>query len=202
MHRNVEVAAAARARGLAIEPRSFPDGTKTAADAAAAIGVEVGQIVKSLVFPVDGRPTMALLSGDSRPDDKKLAAAGTWTDLFSVSPADLVGVTGRRRRWRSSTAPSGSSPAAQSTSSTPPSCASTGSPEVAALLREALRDPSCRSGWRRVDGSRRSSNGGSVRGGAARLVGLCSRGAAAGAQVRATWRDVVMRPWRDVAWAR
>jgi hypothetical protein len=136
MHRNVEVvAAAARARGLAVEPRSFPDGTKTAADAAAAIGVEVGQIVKSLVFPVDGRPTMALLSGDSRPDDKKLAAAGRWTDVFSVSPADLVGVTGRRRRWRSSTAPSGSSPAAQSTSSTPPSCASTGSPVVAALQK-------------------------------------------------------------------
>ena len=76
MHRNVErVLSVARARGLAIEPRSFPDGTKTAADAAAAIGVEVGQIVKSLVFLVDGQPTMALLSGDNRLDEAKLATA-------------------------------------------------------------------------------------------------------------------------------
>jgi len=67
MHRNVlAVVAAAQGRGLAIAPRSFPDGTKTAADAAAAIGVEVGQIVKSLVFLVDGRPTMALVAGDNR----------------------------------------------------------------------------------------------------------------------------------------
>jgi prolyl-tRNA editing enzyme YbaK/EbsC (Cys-tRNA(Pro) deacylase) len=76
MHRNVvAVVEAARARGLAIEPRSFPEGTKTAADAAAAIGVEVGQIVKSLVFLVDGVPTMALVAGDNQLDEAKLAAA-------------------------------------------------------------------------------------------------------------------------------
>src|SRR5438874_12795093 len=76
MHRNVlAVVAAAQGRGLAIAPRSFPDGTKTAADAAAAIGVEVGQIVKSLVFLVDGRPTMALVAGDNRMDEAKLATA-------------------------------------------------------------------------------------------------------------------------------
>jgi len=76
MHRNVlAVVAAAQGRGLAIAPRSFPDGTKTAADAAAAIGVEVGQIVKSLVFLVDGRPTMALVAGDNRLDEAKLATA-------------------------------------------------------------------------------------------------------------------------------
>ena len=54
LHPNVvRVVEAAAARGLAIEPRSFPDGTKTAADAAAAIGVQLGQIVKSLIFAVD-----------------------------------------------------------------------------------------------------------------------------------------------------
>ncbi len=144
MHRNVRaVVDAGAARGLAIEPRSFPEGTKTAADAAAAIGVEVGQIVKSLVFLVDGEPVMALVAGDNQLDPDKLAAArdggtvtrpdadavraatgfpiggvpplghdlpvvmdetlrrfdevwaaaGTWTDVFPVAPADLERVT-------------------------------------------------------------------------------------------------------------
>ena len=52
--------------------RSIPDGTKTADDAARAIGVEVGQIVKSLVFTVDGRPVLALVSGANRLDESKL----------------------------------------------------------------------------------------------------------------------------------
>lgn len=60
MHRNVvAVIEAGAARGITIEPRTFPERTKTAADAAAAIGVEVGQIVKSLVFLVDGEPVIA-----------------------------------------------------------------------------------------------------------------------------------------------
>lgn len=76
VHRNVRaVVEAGATRGLAVEPRSFPEGTKTAADAAAAIGVEVGQIVKSLVFLVDGAPVMALVAGDNRLDETKLAAA-------------------------------------------------------------------------------------------------------------------------------
>ena len=50
----VRVIAAAREAGLEITTRRFPEGTKTAADAAAAIGVCVGEIVKSLVFAVDG----------------------------------------------------------------------------------------------------------------------------------------------------
>ena len=76
MHRNVEsVIAAADEKGLTIEPRPFPEGTKTAQDAAAAIGVEVGQIVKSLVFLVDGAPVMALVPGDRRLDETLLAEA-------------------------------------------------------------------------------------------------------------------------------
>ena len=76
MHRNVKaVVDAAAAKGLTIEPRAFPEGTKTALDAANAIGVEVNQIVKSLVFLVDGQPTMALVAGANRLDEKKLSAA-------------------------------------------------------------------------------------------------------------------------------
>lgn len=69
------VEAAAQALGLELEIREFPDGTKTAEDAAAAIGVEVGQIVKSLIFTVDESPVLALVSGANRLDEKKLAAA-------------------------------------------------------------------------------------------------------------------------------
>ena len=48
IHPNVvRVVAAAKERGLDIATKRFPEGTKTAADAAAAIGVSVGQIVKS-----------------------------------------------------------------------------------------------------------------------------------------------------------
>ena len=76
MHPNVQrVVAAAGDLGLTIEVRTFPEGTKTAADAAAAIGVEVGQIVKSLVFAVDGDVVMALVSGANQLDERKLAAA-------------------------------------------------------------------------------------------------------------------------------
>ena len=76
MHRNVRaVVDAGRAAGLDVEPRSFPEGTRTAAEAAAAIGVAVGQIVKSLVFLVDGAPTLALVAGDRRLDESLLASA-------------------------------------------------------------------------------------------------------------------------------
>ena len=75
-HPNVErVVDAAAARGLAIETRAFPEGTKTAEDAARAIRVEVGQIVKSLVFAVDDEVVVALVSGSNRLDERKLAAA-------------------------------------------------------------------------------------------------------------------------------
>ena len=61
VHPNVvRVVAAAKERGLEIATKRFPEGTKTAADAAAAIGVSVGQIVKSLVFGVDGEIVMKL----------------------------------------------------------------------------------------------------------------------------------------------
>jgi Cys-tRNA(Pro) deacylase len=68
------VIAAGRSVGIAVAVRTFPEGTKTAADAAAAIGVEVGQIVKSLVFTIDGAPVVALVSGANQLDERRLAA--------------------------------------------------------------------------------------------------------------------------------
>lgn len=75
-HPNVaRVVAAAAELGLAVTTRRFPEGTKTAADAAAAIGVDVGQIVKSLIFAVDGSVVLAYVSGANQLDERKLAAA-------------------------------------------------------------------------------------------------------------------------------
>ena len=147
LHPNVQkVIDAATARGLVIDPRRCPDGTKTAAAAAAAIGVDVGQIVKSLIFAVDGEIVLAYVSGRNQLDESKLAhaaggercarvdadavrtatgfpiggvppfghathlrvfvdpdllqydmvwaAAGTWNDVFSLTPGDLVASSG------------------------------------------------------------------------------------------------------------
>ena len=75
-HPNVtRVVQAAAARGLTITPVRFPEGAKTAVDAANAIGVHVGQIVKSLIFGVDGQVVLAYVSGANQLDEKKLAAA-------------------------------------------------------------------------------------------------------------------------------
>jgi Cys-tRNA(Pro) deacylase len=90
VHPNVlRVVSAAKERGLEINTKRFPEGTKTAADAAAAIGVTVGQIVKSLVFGVDGEIVMALVSGSNQLDEKKLALAAGGTKCARVD-ADAV----------------------------------------------------------------------------------------------------------------
>ena len=90
LHPNVvRVVEAARALGLEITTRRFPEGTKTAQDAANAIGVLVGQIVKSLVFAVDGEIVMAYVSGANQLDEKKLAAAAGGVKCSRVD-ADAV----------------------------------------------------------------------------------------------------------------
>ena len=48
--------------------RRFPDATRTAAEAAAAIGCELSQICKSLIFAADGEPVLVLMDGASRVD--------------------------------------------------------------------------------------------------------------------------------------
>ncbi len=68
-------AARAAELGVAIDVHSFPDGTRTAQDAAAAVGCAVAAIVKSLVFQVDGAAVLALTSGVHRVDEVRLAAA-------------------------------------------------------------------------------------------------------------------------------
>ncbi len=62
-----------RERGLDVEVRELAHSTRTAAEAAAAVGVEVGQIVKSLVFTgAGGEPFLVLCAGDRRVDTERL----------------------------------------------------------------------------------------------------------------------------------
>jgi Cys-tRNA(Pro) deacylase len=90
MHRNVKrVLAAADELGLSVATREFPEGTRTADDAARAVGCEVGQIVKSLVFLLDGAPVVALVSGSNRLDERRLAAALAG-DVVSRADAAVV----------------------------------------------------------------------------------------------------------------
>ena len=60
------------ARGLEAEVRELTDSTRTAQEAADAVGVELGQIVKSLVFVAEDGPVLCLCAGDRRVDVAKL----------------------------------------------------------------------------------------------------------------------------------
>ena len=58
--------------GVPVEPVRYPTGTRTAADAAAAVGCDVGQIVKSLVFATPTKLVLALTSGANQVDTDRL----------------------------------------------------------------------------------------------------------------------------------
>ncbi len=81
---SVRVAKALEAAGIRSEIVVFPQSTKTAHEAAAAVGADVGQIVKSLVFMAGRDPVLLLVSGSNRVAvDKVSAILGT-----SVTRAD------------------------------------------------------------------------------------------------------------------
>ncbi len=88
------VAAALRAKGVATEVLEFPQGTRTAQAAADAIGTTVAQIVKSLVFVVDDKPVLILVSGANRVDLRKLATAAAARVVEKADAALVRRVTG------------------------------------------------------------------------------------------------------------
>jgi prolyl-tRNA editing enzyme YbaK/EbsC (Cys-tRNA(Pro) deacylase) len=95
MHPNVDrVMAAAHDAGLEITVERFPEGTRTAADAARAVGCEVAQIVKSLVFMADGAAVVALVSGANRVDLRRLGAAVGSTDVRKADGDEARAATG------------------------------------------------------------------------------------------------------------
>ena len=81
--------------GLAADVRRFPEGTKTADDAARAVGCEVDQIVKSLVFTTDaGGAVLCLTSGRHRVDTQKLARLAGVASLRRATPDEARAATG------------------------------------------------------------------------------------------------------------
>ncbi|MFC9911769.1 YbaK/EbsC family protein [Streptomyces sp. NPDC127197] len=69
--------------------RRFPDATRTAAEAAAAIGCELSQICKSLVFAADGVPVLVLMDGASRVD-VELVRRELGAEKVTRAKADVV----------------------------------------------------------------------------------------------------------------
>ena len=99
-HRNVQlVRAALRDGGAATRAvdgiRVLPDAVTTAAAAAAALGVEVGQIANSLVFDADGAPLLVLTSGAHRVDTGKVAALVGARRVRRASPEFVREATGQ-----------------------------------------------------------------------------------------------------------
>ncbi|MES2209635.1 MAG: YbaK/EbsC family protein [Chloroflexota bacterium] len=95
----LRVIEAAQRKGVALEVTVFSDSTHTAEDAARAVGVELGQIVKSLVFvtqPDDAElePVICLVSGPNRVDLARLGAVLGRSDVRRASATEANDLTG------------------------------------------------------------------------------------------------------------
>jgi prolyl-tRNA editing enzyme YbaK/EbsC (Cys-tRNA(Pro) deacylase) len=88
----VDALAAAGATGSVT---MLPDEARTAATAAAQLGVEVGAIANSLVFDADGEPLLVLTSGAHRVDTARVAAALGITALRRATPEFVKAATGQ-----------------------------------------------------------------------------------------------------------
>jgi prolyl-tRNA editing enzyme YbaK/EbsC (Cys-tRNA(Pro) deacylase) len=96
--RSVEnVLAVLRSAGVAGADRirHIPDGARTAAEAAAALGVEVGAIANSLVFVADGSPILVMTSGGHRVDTVALAARIGVASIDRATPEIVRSATGQ-----------------------------------------------------------------------------------------------------------
>jgi prolyl-tRNA editing enzyme YbaK/EbsC (Cys-tRNA(Pro) deacylase) len=89
---------AAAKKGVALDIHVFPEGTHTAEDAARAVGAEIGQIVKSLIFVAPGgeghKPILCLVSGPNRVDLARLAAVTGEPDVRRATAAEAKELTG------------------------------------------------------------------------------------------------------------
>jgi prolyl-tRNA editing enzyme YbaK/EbsC (Cys-tRNA(Pro) deacylase) len=80
--------------GIDARVEEFPEGTPTAGAAAKAVGASRAQIVKSLVFVCDGRPTLVLVPGDRRADENKVAAVAGTRYARVARPEEVIAATG------------------------------------------------------------------------------------------------------------
>ncbi|HEX6490986.1 MAG TPA: YbaK/EbsC family protein [Gaiellaceae bacterium] len=88
------VAAYLREAGVESRVEEFPETTPTAADAARAVGCQLGQIVKSLVFDCEGNAVVVLVPGDRRADTGKVAAAAGCGSARIAGPEQVEAATG------------------------------------------------------------------------------------------------------------
>jgi Cys-tRNA(Pro) deacylase len=88
------VAAVLREAGVEARIEEFRAGTPTAEDAAEAVGCDLSQIVKSLVFACDGRWILVMVPGDRRADRAKVAAEAGCERVKTAGPEDVERVTG------------------------------------------------------------------------------------------------------------
>ena len=86
----VRVREALRAAGSDTEVITLAETARSARDAAAAVGTELGSIVKSLIFVIGDQPVMALVSGDRRCDETALPAAFDLAGEVRRADADTV----------------------------------------------------------------------------------------------------------------
>lgn len=85
----------AEARGLAIEPKRLDDGTRTAADAARAVGAEVDQIVKSVILrDVESGEHMLFLTSGGNQVDLDKAGISVGVTLEKADAGSVREVTG------------------------------------------------------------------------------------------------------------
>jgi prolyl-tRNA editing enzyme YbaK/EbsC (Cys-tRNA(Pro) deacylase) len=91
------VEAAAR-KGVTLDVTTFDESTHTAEEAAAAVGAELGQIVKSLVFVIPARegpqPLLCLVAGHNRVDVARLAAVSRAPDIRRATAREAHDLTG------------------------------------------------------------------------------------------------------------
>ena len=95
MHANARrVHDALRALGADGEVRELTDSARTAADAAAALGCEIGAIANSLVFVADDTPVLVLTSGAHRADTGTLATVLGAAQVRKADPDTVRDATG------------------------------------------------------------------------------------------------------------
>lgn len=91
VERVIQALAASGAQG---QVRPLDESARTAREAAAALGVEVGQIASSLIFLADGEPVLVVASGGHRVDTTKVAALLSVSEVGKASADDVRAATG------------------------------------------------------------------------------------------------------------
>src|SRR5207248_5652838 len=80
--------------GIEAKVVRLPDSTRTAPEAAKAVGCEVGAIAKSLLFMADGEPVLVICSGDRRVDTARLAEVAGASEVKMAPAEEVRRVTG------------------------------------------------------------------------------------------------------------